>query len=201
MEETRTGESSPETPFTLLHAWWADAERAEARDRSAACLATASKSGSPSARMVLVKAIDEPGPVFYTNAESRKGREIEENPRASLVFYWPVLARQVRLEGAVHAVDSEDADTYFSSRSRESQLGAWASAQSRVQHGGQEALIRRFREMEERFAGRPVPRPPHWLGFRMHAKLAEFWCQREHRLHERIRYLWDKEWRCDRLDP
>ncbi len=202
MDEREGGSiPQPDNPFTLMRTWWADAERVEIQDRSAACLATATHTGHPSARMVLVKAVDEPGPVFYTNRDSRKGGEIADNPLAALVFYWPTLARQVRVEGGLQEVSGEEADAYFSSRPRESQLGAWASAQSRPQVGGQEGLMQRFRDAEARFAGETVPRPPYWLGFRIHATAWEFWSQRHHRLHERLRYLRDPEWRCDRLDP
>ena len=134
--------------------------------------------------MVLLKGHDERGFVFYTNQDSRKGNELEANPRAALLFHWKSLRRQVRVEGAVEPVSTEEADAYFATRSRDSQLGAWASDQSRPLDS-RETFERRYEEMRARFEGRPVPRPPRWSGFRLVPERIEFWTDRAHRLHER----------------
>lgn len=154
---------------------------------NAAALATADKHGQPSVRVVLLKDVDENGFVFYTNLESRKGVDIEENPLASLCFWWPELQEQIRIEGPIERVSDEEADAYFATRDRESQIGAWASSQSR-ELGSREVLLERFQEAQGRFEGRSVPRPAYWSGYRVVPEQIEFWYGRPHRLHERILY-------------
>ena len=170
-------------------------------DATAMTLATADKDGRPSARTVLLKDFDDRGFVFYTNYDSPKGRALAENPRAALVFHWPDLERQVCLSGSVARVSDEESDAYFLTRPRESQLGAWASPQSSV-IGTREELDQRVAEVERRFAGREVPRPPYWGGFRLAPEVVEFWQGRRSRLHDRFRYRKvDANWVIERLAP
>jgi pyridoxamine 5'-phosphate oxidase len=164
-------------------------------------LATANASGRPSARVVLLRDFSEKGFVFYTNLESRKAREIRANPRAALNFSWQALESQVQIEGSVGSVDPADADLYWASRPRESQLGAWASQQSR-ELVSREVLEARFAQLERDYAGREVPRPPHWSGFRLVPERIEFWKSMPHRLHDRTLYeLVDGRWRRGLLYP
>ena len=189
-------------PLDLLQGWRAEAGRREAHDPSAACLATIGRDGAPAARIVLIKTLDARGLVFYTNSDSRKGRELQDHPAAALAIYWPTLGRQVRVEGPVRPVSDDEADTYFASRPRGSQIGAWASAQSSVLTGGLDELSRRFNETSKRFSGRPVTRPPHWTGYRVIPHRIEFWRHRNDRLHERLRYeRTEQGWRHERLAP
>ncbi|MGH2921315.1 MAG: pyridoxamine 5'-phosphate oxidase [Gaiellaceae bacterium] len=163
-------------------------------------LATATREGAPSARMVLLKGADERGFTFFTNYESRKGHELEENPRAALLFHWPPLGRQVRIEGAVERVGPEDSDAYFRTRPRGAQLAAWASRQSEPVES-REALETRFAELDTEHAGE-VPRPPHWGGYRLRPDVYEFWQHRDNRLHDRLRYRLDgSAWVSERLSP
>jgi pyridoxamine 5'-phosphate oxidase len=157
------------------------------RDHTAVTLATADRAGRPSARTVLLKGFDERGFVFYTNECSRKGRHLAENPRAALLFFWQTLFEQVHVEGPVAVVPTPEADAYWATRSRESQLGAWASHQSETLTGRAE-LESRLAAMAERFAREAVPRPPHWRGYRVTPERIEFWQSREHRLHDRQCY-------------
>lgn len=164
-------------------------------------LATANKAGQPAARIVLMKSFDDRGFVFYTNYHSRKGQELAENSRACLLFYWPPLARQVRIEGTVAKVTDEESDQYFHSRPMGSKIGAWASDQSKtVQNRAQ--LEKRFEEFDLKF-GDNIPRPPHWGGFRLKPDVIEFWQGRENRLHDRLRYSLqpDGSWLIERLGP
>jgi pyridoxamine 5'-phosphate oxidase len=171
-------------PYTLFEEWFALARESEINDYNAMALATADEAGQPSVRMVLLKGHDERGFVFYTNQDSRKGDELEANSRAALLFHWKSLRRQVRVEGAVQPVSATEADAYFATRSRDSQLGAWASDQSRPLLA-REVFEQRYEEVRLRFEGRPVPRPPRWSGFRVVPERIEFWTDRAHRLHER----------------
>ena len=171
-------------PHQLFEEWFALAVAAEPNDPNAMALATADAAGRPSVRMVLLKGHDERGFVFYTHQESRKGTDLEANPRAALLFHWKSLRRQVRIEGAVSSVGEEEADVYFATRSRDSQLGAWASDQSRPLDM-RETFEARYEEMRRRFEGIDVPRPPRWSGFRVAPERIEFWTDRAHRLHER----------------
>lgn len=171
-------------PISLFDAWFADARASEPNDPSAMALATVDEAGRPSVRMVLLKGHGLGGFVFYTNLDSRKGEEIAANPSAALLFHWKSIRRQVRIEGPVEAVGDEEADLYFASRSRDSQLGAWASDQSRPLDN-RATFEARFEAMGKRFEGQPVPRPPRWSGFRVVPARIEFWSDRAHRLHER----------------
>jgi len=172
----------------LFETWFAEARQSEPNDPNAMALATADAVGNPSVRMVLLKGHGPDGLVFYTNEESNKGRELAENPSAALLFHWKSLRRQVRIEGEVSRVSDEEADAYFATRSRDSQLGAWASDQSRPLQR-REIFERRYEEAKQRFEGQPVPRPPHWGGFRLEPLTFEFWQDRPHRLHERRVFL------------
>lgn len=171
-------------PFTLFDQWYVEARASEINDSNAVALATADADGRPSVRMVLLKGHGPDGFIFYTNYESRKAGELFANPHAALLFHWKSLRRQIRIEGAVEKVRADVADAYFASRSRDSQLGAWASDQSRPLDC-RETFEARFEEVRARFSGRDVPRPPHWSGFRLRPARIEFWSDREHRLHER----------------
>jgi pyridoxamine 5'-phosphate oxidase len=159
-------------------------DRERLPEPTAMTLATADASGAPSARVVLLKGVDDRGFTFYTNGESRKAREIAENPRVSLCFHWQPIEWQVRVEGPVERVSDAESDSYFATRPRASQIGAWASLQSAPLESD-EALDARVREMEARFTGRAVPRPAHWGGFRVIPERIEFWHGRAFRLHER----------------
>jgi len=171
-------------PFHLFGEWFAEARDSELNDANAMALATADADGRPSVRMVLLKAHGPDGFVFYTNGHSAKARQLMENPQAALLFHWKSLRRQVRIEGSVEAVPDEQSDAYFASRSRDSQLGAWASDQS-APLDARETFERRFEEAGRRFEGAKVPRPPHWGGYRVTPERIEFWSDRPHRLHER----------------
>jgi len=164
-------------------------------------LATATRYGQPSARIVLLKAFDDEGFVFYTNYDSRKGNELEENARACLLFYWSAVWRQVRIEGAVERVSAAESDQYFQSRPVGSRIGAWASNQSSSIES-REMLEKRFAEFGARF-GENIPRPPHWGGYRVKPTMIEFWQGQENRLHDRLRYSLqdDGTWMIERLAP
>lgn len=171
-------------PIALFDEWLAEARASEVNDPEAMALATADAGGNPSVRMVLLKGHGPDGFLFYTNEGSNKGRQLNENPSAALLFHWKCLRRQIRIEGRVERVPDETADAYFATRSRDSQLGAWASDQSRPLDS-RDHFEQRYEEMVRRFDGQPVPRPPHWGGFRIVPRSFEFWQDRPHRLHER----------------
>ena len=188
-------------PFQLFDEWFAEAREAESNDPEAMALATADAAGNPSVRMVLMKGHGREGFVFYTNDESEKGRQLKENPSAALLFHWKSLRRQVRIEGAVARVGNEEADAYFASRSRDSQLGAWASDQSRPLES-RAIFEARYEQMKRKFDGQQVPRPPHWGGYRVIPHRIEFWSDRPHRLHERRLFtLADGSWSEGLLYP
>ncbi len=174
----------PENPFALFEAWLAEAEAAEPNDPTAMTLATAMPAGLPSARMVLMRDWDERGFVFYTNLGSRKSDEIKANAQAALLFHWKSLRRQIRIEGAVSAVDDAQADRYFAGRPRVSKLGAWASDQSRPMPS-REVFEARLAEMDRRFPSEDVPRPESWSGWRVTPEYFEFWQDIRFRLHDR----------------
>ncbi|TCQ00339.1 pyridoxamine 5'-phosphate oxidase [Sphingomonas sp. PP-F2F-A104-K0414] len=171
-------------PFTLFDSWYAEAKQSEPNDPNAVALATADAEGRPSVRMVLLKGHGPDGFVIYTNRESRKAGEMAANPQGALLFHWKSLRRQIRIEGPVSWATDEESDAYFASRGRDSQLGAWASEQSRPLDS-RDTFEQRFAEMTAKFEGRDVPRPPHWGGYRVTPTRIEFWQDRAHRLHER----------------
>ncbi|CCW20296.1 Pyridoxamine 5'-phosphate oxidase [Sphingobium indicum BiD32] len=171
-------------PFALFDDWYAQARETEINDSNAMALATADADGHPSVRMVLLKGHGPDGFVFYTNLGGRKAGELLANPHAALLFHWKSARRQIRVEGPVGPVDDATADAYFATRSRDSQLGAWASDQSRPLPDRQ-TFMDRYEAERTRFEGGPVPRPPHWSGFCVTPQRIEFWQDREHRLHER----------------
>jgi pyridoxamine 5'-phosphate oxidase len=171
-------------PFQLFDAWFAEARASEPNDPEAMALATVDADGRPSVRMVLLKGHGPDGFVFYTNEQSAKGEELAANPRAALLFHWKSLRRQVGIEGSVERVSNEQADAYFASRARDSQLGAWASDQSRPLES-REMFEQRFEEVKRRFEGQDVPRPTYWGGYRVTPERIEFWTDRPYRLHER----------------
>ncbi len=196
-----TDEEAGPDPFALFDRWYREAREAGLYLPESMALATATADGRPSVRQVLLKAFDDRGFVFYTNYDSRKGDEIAENPRAALAVHWPILQRQVRINGGVEKTTEEENSAYFSTRPRGSQVGAWASDQSSVLDKREE-LERHFREAKERFAGSDIPLPPFWGGYRVIPETFEFWQGRANRLHDRLRFTrTDGEWTIDRLYP
>ena len=192
----------PREPFRLFHHWFHQAIQARLLDPNAMALSTVGLSGKPSARMVLLKGLDKKGFVFFTNYLSRKGKDLKIHPSASLLFFWPELGRQIRVEGKAVRVSAKESDEYFKSRPIGSQLSAWASHQSAVVPN-REVLEKRMRELEKEFRNKPVPRPPHWGGYRVLPYLIEFWSGRRNRLHDRLRYQKKSNgnWRMERLSP
>ncbi len=194
--------TTTDDPFALFQLWYDEARASEINDSNAMALATVDASGAPSVRMVLLKGHGPDGFVFYTNAESRKACELAGNPNVALLFHWKSLRRQIRIEGPVSPVSAAEADAYFASRARDSQLGAWASDQSRPL-ADRETFEARFTATRARFEGQDVPRPPHWGGWRVSPKRIEFWLDRQFRLHERSVYApgTDGQWRGQMLFP
>ena len=177
-------------PFALFDEWFAEARTAEINDPEAMALATADAAGQPSVRMVLLKGHGPEGFVFYTNEQSAKGDQLSENPRAALLFHWKSLRRQVRIEGSVEDVAPAEADRYFATRARDSQLGAWASNQSSPLDS-RATFERRFEEVKQQFEGQDIPRPRHWGGYLVIPERVEFWSDRPFRLHERRLFVRD----------
>lgn len=188
-------------PFRQFEKWLQEAEAAKIAEPNAMTLATATRDGRPSARTVLLKHVDGRGFVFYSNYESRKGRELEANPHATLVFPWLALERQVIVEGAVTRVAREESEAYFHSRPRASQLGAWVSQQSSI-IPGRKVLEDALKELDAKYSGQEVPLPPQWGGWRLVPETVEFWQGRRSRLHDRLRYRRVKDgWTLERLAP
>jgi pyridoxamine 5'-phosphate oxidase len=190
------------SPFAQFARWFEEAKQKQPQFADAMTVATCGSDGIVSSRVCLLKGVDARGFVFYTNYNSRKGVQISENPRLSLCFFWPTLERQVRVEGVAVKTTAEEADAYFATRPRGSQLGAWASNQSKVIPGRGD-LDQRFRELESSYGDRPVPRPPHWGGYRVIPVEIEFWQGRQDRLHDRFVYRLrePKDWVIERLSP
>ncbi|HSP34722.1 MAG TPA: pyridoxamine 5'-phosphate oxidase [Thermoanaerobaculia bacterium] len=191
-------------PYVQFERWFAEARAAQPVLPEGMTVATADKDGVVSARVCLLKSFDQHGFVFFTNYSSRKGDQISENPRVSLCFWWPALERQVRVEGAAVKVNEEESEAYFATRPRGSQIGAWASDQSRVLIGGRSELESRFAEMETTYRDKVVPRPPHWGGYRVIPNFIEFWQGQANRRHDRFVYRLRadaNDWVIERLAP
>jgi pyridoxamine 5'-phosphate oxidase len=188
-------------PFRQFEQWLQEAEAAKIVEPNAMTLSTATRDGRPSARTVLLKHVDGRGFVFYSNYESRKGRELEANPNAALVLPWLALERQVIIEGSVTKITREESEAYFHARPRASQLGAWVSQQSSI-IPGRKVLEDAMKALETKYAGQEVPLPPHWGGWRLTPETVEFWQGRRSRLHDRLRYRRAKDgWTVERLAP
>ena len=189
-------------PFTLFREWYDKAQNLDIKEPTFMTLATATPDGKPSARVVLLKGYNEKGFYFYTNLTSRKGRELVENPHAALSFYWMELNRQIRIEGKVERVTEKEADDYFISRRRGSQIGAWASKQSMPMDGESDLAVR-AEQITQQFEGGPIPRPPFWSGFCLVPERLEFWEERDYRLHKRILFtkVAANGWDTERLYP
>lgn len=189
-------------PIAQFERWFANAQQAQIHEPNAMHLATVSDDGRPTARVVLLKGIEEGCFLFYTNYRSQKGQQLALHPYAALTFFWPELERQVRIEGPVNKLSDEQSTAYFHSRPRGSQLGAWVSPQSEV-IANRTVLERRQQELDEKFADQPIPRPPHWGGFALRPDQLEFWQGRPSRLHDRLRYRRQNEdqWVVERLAP
>jgi pyridoxamine 5'-phosphate oxidase len=188
-------------PLALFKEWYRDAERAGTKLPEAMALATSTRTGGPSVRMVLMRGVSRRGFEFFTNYNSRKAVEIAANPRAAMVFHWPLLERQVRIEGRIHKLTREESDRYFRSRARESRLSAWISPQSE-EIPDRAFLERAFERAQKRYSRKAIPRPPFWGGFRLIPHQIEFWQGRPYRLHDRICYRKrGARWRIARLGP
>ena len=189
-------------PFRQFERWFQEAEAAQISEPNAMTLATTSRDNRPSARTMLLKGCDGRGFVFYTNYESRKGRELDVNPRATLLFPWVAMERQITVEGSVMRVTREESETYFHTRPRASQLAAWASPQSTAV-AGRAVIEESYRVIEKKYEGREVPLPPNWGGFRLTPETVEFWQGRRSRLHDRLRYRREPggDWVIERLAP
>ena len=201
LNEDLVEKKASKNPLVLFQHWFKEALKAEVIDVNAFALSTVSKSGIPSNRIVLLKGLDKRGFVFFTNYQSQKGREISQRAVASLLFFWPQLIRQVRIDGKVEKISDKESDLYFKTRPRGSQLGAWASEQSEVVPS-RDFLEKSMKALEEKYQGKVIPRPPHWGGFLVIPRSIEFWQGRPNRLHDRLRYVRQgQSWRRERLAP
>lgn len=189
-------------PMKQFDKWWEEAVQSQIDEVNAMTLATANKEGRPGARIVLLKGVEPDGFVFFTNYNSNKGKDIAENPFATLLFFWKELERQVKIEGSISKVSEADSDAYFYSRPEGSRLGAWASPQSTA-IASREVIERNITELQKRFEGKAIDRPPHWGGYIVKPTLIEFWQGRSNRLHDRIQYSLNekREWQIERLAP
>ena len=191
----------PSDPWPLFSAWFELAKQHEPSYPDAMTLATVGADGVPSARTMLMKGLDSQGIVFYTNRESRKGGQLASQGKAGICFYWKSLKRQVHMEGAITQVSDAESDAYFATRPRDSQIGAWASQQSRALES-RAVLEQRIKDLDKLYEGRDVPRPPHWGGFRLTPSLIEFWQEGDFRLHDRFVYRREADgWQRERLNP
>ncbi|HTA75673.1 MAG TPA: pyridoxamine 5'-phosphate oxidase [bacterium] len=201
LNEDLVEKKTPKNPLILFQKWFNEALKAEVIDVTAMALATVSKPGIPSNRIVLLKGLDQRGFVFFTNFQSQKGRELTGRPVASLLFFWPQLVRQVRIDGKVVKVSAKESDAYFKTRPRGSQLGAWASEQSETVPS-RDFLEKSMKALEAKYQGKAISRPPHWGGFLVIPRSIEFWQGRPNRLHDRLRYVRQgQSWRRERLAP
>ncbi|MGF1604135.1 MAG: pyridoxamine 5'-phosphate oxidase [Thermosynechococcaceae cyanobacterium] len=189
-------------PFRQFQIWFDQAVAADLPEPNAMTLATVTADGRPAARMVLLKGCSPDGFILYTNYQSRKGQELAQTPYAALVFWWAELERQIRIEGAISKISDAQTDAYFYSRPRGSQIGAWASEQSEV-ICDRTTLENRLQDLEQQYQDQPIPRPPHWGGFRLTPNLIEFWQGRPNRLHDRLCYrlIKQQQWAIERLSP
>jgi len=200
MKGSLSEEDVQANPIDQFNIWFDQARHAELPEPNAMTVASVDANGKPSARVVLIKEVTQAGFVFFTNYESRKGQALTANPHAALLFFWPELERQVRVEGSVEKLSDQESDDYFHSRPLDSRIGAWASPQSRIIKGRTE-LVTKAAEYALKFALNP-PRPPHWGGFRVRPEALEFWQGRPSRLHDRIQYIKDNDaWKIQRLAP
>lgn len=200
-KETLEMGSTADTPLDQFSKWFEQAQDADVPEVNAMTLATADGEGQPSARIVLLKDIEKGAFVFYTNYNSQKGEDLAENPKAALVFFWPELERQVRIEGLVSKVSPDMSTSYFHSRPRGSQVGAWTSPQSKVIES-REVLKNRMEEIEQKYEGQEIPRPEHWGGYELRPERVEFWQGRANRLHDRILFTkMGESWKKERLAP
>jgi pyridoxamine 5'-phosphate oxidase len=202
MLETLNEADVAKDPLSQFKKWWDEACNSNINEVNAMTLATANASGKPSARIVLLKGFDERGFIFFTNYESHKAKDFDENPQAALIFFWKDLERQVRIEGIVSKINETESNAYFESRPAESKIGAWASPQSSV-ISSRRIIESNFLEVEKRFASKAIERPPHWGGYIVKPNLIEFWQGRQSRLHDRIQYTAaiDATWKIERLAP
>ncbi len=191
----------PDNPIILFSQWFAQASKLELKEPAAATIATCTKNGVPSARILLLKHFDEQGFCFFTNLTSRKGQELHENPKAAICFFWDELLRQIRIEGTTEPVSEKEADDYFAKRDRGSQIGAWASKQSQIMASADD-LPKRVKNITQQFEAQVIPRPPFWSGFRVRPHRMEFWQNGEFRLNTRIVYTHSNDgWEINRLYP
>jgi pyridoxamine 5'-phosphate oxidase len=193
---------TPKNPLVLFNQWFKEALKSEVMDVNALALATVSKSGIPSNRIVLLKGLDDRGFVFFTNYQSQKGKEISHRAVASLLFFWPQLIRQVRIDGKVQKISAKESDAYFKTRPRGSQLGAWASEQSEIVPS-RDFLEKCLKALDDKYKGKVIPRPPYWGGYLVTPQSIEFWQGRPNRLHDRLRYVRQSKggWHRERLAP
>lgn len=199
--KTLERKTARENPLEQFEIWFAEAIDNNLHEPYASVLATATADGKPSARVVLLRSFDADGFVFFTNYDSRKGQDIAENPKASMLFYWAEVERQVRIEGSISKASTEISDSYFASRPRESQIGAWVSPQSRTIEN-REVLEQKFADLEAKWRGKEIERPENWGGYILSPELFEFWQGRESRLHDRLIYTKsDAGWNIERVAP